>query len=45
MDGTPLNRFATLEDGADAVYILTIYFRIPTDSIIAGDGGNPVKCH
>ena len=43
MDGTPLNRFATPEDVADAVYALTTYLRFTTGSIIAVDGGKPLK--
>ena len=39
LDGTPLNRFATPEDVADAVYALTTYLRFTTGSIIAVDGG------
>ena len=43
LDGTPLNRFATPEDVADAVYALTTYLRFTTGSIIAVDGGKPLK--
>ena len=43
MDGTPLNRFATPEDVADAVYALTTYLRFTTGSVIAVDGGKPLK--
>ena len=43
MDGTPLNRFATPEDVADAVYALTTYLKFTTGSIIAVDGGKPLK--
>ena len=43
MDGTPLNRFATPEDVADAVYALTTFLRFTTGSIIAVDGGKPLK--
>ena len=43
LDGTPLNRFATPEDVADAVYVLTTYLRFTTGSIIAVDGGKPLK--
>ena len=39
LDETPLNRFATPEDVADAVYALTTYLRFTTGSIIAVDGG------
>ena len=43
LDGTPLNRFATPQDVADAVYALTTYLRFTTGSIIAVDGGKPLK--
>ena len=43
LDGTPLNRFATPEDVADAVYALATYLRFTTGSIIAVDGGKPLK--
>ena len=43
MDGTPLNRFATPEDVADAVYAVTTYLRFTTGSVIAVDGGKPLK--
>ena len=43
MDGTPLNRFATPEDVANAVYVLTTYLTFTTGSIIAVDGGKPLK--
>ena len=43
LDGTPLNRFATPEDVADAVYALTTYFRFTTGSIIAVDGGKTLN--
>ena len=43
LDGTPLNRFATPEDVANAVYALTTYLTFTTGSIIAVDGGKPLK--
>ena len=43
LDGTPLNRFAKPEDVADAVFALTTYLRFTTGSIIAVDGGKPLK--
>ena len=43
LDGTPLNRFATPDDVADAVYALTTYLKFTTGSIIAVDGGKPLK--
>jgi len=40
LDGTPLNRFATSQDVADAVYAVATYLKFTTGSIIAVDGGN-----
>jgi 3-oxoacyl-[acyl-carrier protein] reductase len=39
LDATPLNRFATPEDVADAVYSLTTTLKFTTGSILPVDGG------
>ena len=43
LDGTPLSRFATPQDVADAVYAVATYLKFTTGSIIAVDGGKPLK--
>jgi len=43
LDATPLNRFATPEDVADAVYALTTTLKFTTGSIIPVDGGRLLK--
>jgi 3-oxoacyl-[acyl-carrier protein] reductase len=39
LDATPLDRFATPEDVADAVFVLTTTLRFTTGSVIPVDGG------
>lgn len=43
LNGTPLSRFATPQDVADAVYAVANYLKFTTGSIIAVDGGKPLK--
>lgn len=43
LDATPLNRFATPEDVADAVYALATTLKFTTGSIIPVDGGRLLK--
>jgi 3-oxoacyl-[acyl-carrier protein] reductase len=43
LDATPLNRFATPQDVADAVYALATTLKFTTGSVIPVDGGRLLK--